>query len=95
MLAFSLRREEVSLYCAQNPGFPELICVRGRLAALAGWWRGDFNFLEARRRGLVLEGSREIVRALSRDWFEHVIGLAGTSNPHAGDRPRSQCRISS
>jgi DNA-binding HxlR family transcriptional regulator len=63
-----LRREEVSL-CEQNPGYPESVCMRASLAVLAGWWRGDFSLLEARRRGLSLEGSREAVRAFP-DWFD-------------------------
>jgi DNA-binding HxlR family transcriptional regulator len=62
-----LRRQEVSL-CSQNPGYPEL-SIQGNLAALAGWWRGDFGFLDARRRGLSLEGPREMVRDFP-NWFE-------------------------
>ncbi|MGD0144803.1 MAG: helix-turn-helix domain-containing protein [Rhizomicrobium sp.] len=56
-----LRREEISL-CAQNPGFPEPLRVRTELSVLAGWWRGDFSFLEAQRRGLVVEGPKGLAR---------------------------------
>jgi DNA-binding HxlR family transcriptional regulator len=57
-----LRREEVSL-CEQNPGFPEPLRVSCQLAVLAGWWRGDFNYLEAQRRGLVVDGPKGLARA--------------------------------
>lgn len=63
-----LKASEVSL-CAQNPGFPEPLCVRGPLAALAGWWRGDIGFVEAQRQGLAVEGPRALVRAFPA-WFE-------------------------
>lgn len=63
-----LRASEVSL-CAQNPGFPEPLCVRGPLAALAGWWRGDRAFVDALRTGLSIEGPRALARAFP-SWFE-------------------------
>jgi hypothetical protein len=63
-----LKAAEVSL-CSQNPGFPEPLSVRGRLAALVGWWRGDMSLIEARRTGLVLEGPRALVRDFPA-WFE-------------------------
>lgn len=63
-----LRASEASL-CAQNPGFPEPLCVRGPLAALAGWWRGDCAFVEALRTGLSIEGPRTLARAFPT-WFE-------------------------
>lgn len=63
-----LRQSEASL-CTQNPGFPEPITVRGPLAALVAWWRGDASFLEAQRMGLKIEGPRAPVRAFP-DWFE-------------------------
>ncbi|MXQ13458.1 winged helix-turn-helix transcriptional regulator [Microvirga makkahensis] len=66
-----LKAGEVSL-CTQNPGFPEPICVRGRLSALTAWWRGDAGFSEARRMGLGLEGPKELVRAFP-DWFERYL----------------------
>jgi hypothetical protein len=63
-----LRPEEASI-CVQNPGFPEPLTVRARLAALVAWWRGDASFLEALRMGLELTGPRALVRAFP-DWFE-------------------------
>src|SRR5215475_6101524 len=43
-----LKKTEASL-CHRNPGFPEPACVRGPLAALVAWWRGDMSFPEAQR----------------------------------------------
>jgi DNA-binding HxlR family transcriptional regulator len=63
-----LKASEVSL-CTQNPGFPEAVCVKGRLTALVAWWRGDISFVEARRIGLTLEGARAQIRAFP-DWFD-------------------------
>lgn len=69
---FMLVREgEVSL-CTHNPGFPELLRVRSSLPPLAAWWRGDMDFAEARRRGLTVEGQKELVRAFP-DWFERYL----------------------
>jgi DNA-binding HxlR family transcriptional regulator len=66
-----LRPTEASL-CAQNPGFPEPLTVRGSLEALVSWWRGDVSFAEARRIGLSLEGPRVLVRAFP-DWFDRYL----------------------
>jgi DNA-binding HxlR family transcriptional regulator len=63
-----LRPAEVSL-CAHNPGFPEPLRVRGPLAALVRWWRGDASFAEAQRAGLALVGPRPLARAFP-GWFE-------------------------
>ena len=66
-----LKRSEASL-CTQNPGFPEPLIVRGPLAALVAWWRGDASFLEAQRMSLALDGTK----ALARDfpiWFERYM----------------------
>jgi hypothetical protein len=63
-----LRKSEASL-CHQNPGFPELVCVRGPLAALVAWWRGDMSFVEAQRTGLVIEGPKALTRAFP-NWFD-------------------------
>ena len=52
--------------------------VRGTLGALAGWWRGDVTLLEARRQGLSLEGTRELVRAFPQ-WFERYL-FAGVAS---------------
>jgi hypothetical protein len=63
-----LKTTEASL-CHQNPGFPEPVCVRGPLAALVAWWRGDMSFLEAQRIGLVIDGPKAVARAFPK-WFE-------------------------
>ena len=63
-----LRAGEVSV-CDHNPGFPERLVVRATKASLAAWWRGDVGFAEARRLGLKLEGSRELVLDFPK-WFE-------------------------
>jgi DNA-binding HxlR family transcriptional regulator len=63
-----LRKTEASV-CHQNPGFPESVCVRGPLAALVAWWRGDMSFLEAQRMGLAIDGSKEFIRAFPK-WFD-------------------------
>jgi DNA-binding HxlR family transcriptional regulator len=66
---FMLLKPGEASVCAHNPGFPEPLCVRGPLSALAAWWRGDTGFAEARRMGLALEGPRTLVRAFP-DWFD-------------------------
>lgn len=58
--------------CAHNPGFPEPLCVRGPVGALAAWWRGDLGFAEAQRAGLAIEGPRELARAFP-EWFERYL----------------------
>lgn len=63
-----LRPGEASL-CAQNPGFPEALCVRGPLSALVSWWRGDLGFVESARLGLSVSGPRPLVRAFP-GWFQ-------------------------
>src|SRR5262245_53109382 len=62
-----LRTTEASL-CHQNPGFPEL-CVRGPLAALVAWWRGDMSFVAAQRLGLEVDGPKALTRAFP-SWFD-------------------------
>ena len=37
-----LKKNEASI-CENNLGFPEPVCVRGPLAALVSWWRGDMR----------------------------------------------------
>jgi DNA-binding HxlR family transcriptional regulator len=56
-----LKKTEASL-CHQNPGFPEPVCVRGPLAALVAWWRGDTSFLGPREWGWRLTGRRHLAR---------------------------------
>jgi len=63
-----LKKTEASL-CHRNPGFPEPVCVRGPLAALVAWWRGDMSFLEARRMGLEIDGLKAFTRAFPK-WFD-------------------------
>jgi DNA-binding HxlR family transcriptional regulator len=63
-----LKKTEASL-CHHNPGFPELICVRGPLAALVAWWRADMSFTEAQRMGLAIDGPKALTRAFPK-WFD-------------------------
>lgn len=63
-----LKRTEASL-CRHNPGFPEPVCVRGPLGALAAWWRGDVSFVAAQRMGLSIDGPKTLTRAFPT-WFE-------------------------
>lgn len=63
-----LKQTEASL-CHQNPGFPEPVCVRGSLAALVAWWRGDASFVEAQRMGLAIDGPKAFARAFPK-WFD-------------------------
>lgn len=63
-----LKKSEASL-CTQNPGFPEPLVVRGPLAALVAWWRGDARWTEAQRMGLALDGTKGLARAFP-DFFE-------------------------
>jgi len=76
-----LRKTEASL-CNRNPGFPEPVCVRGSLAALVAWWRGDMSFLAAQRNGLVIDGPKALARDFPK-WFDLYlfahIGPAGRS----------------
>jgi DNA-binding HxlR family transcriptional regulator len=76
-----LRKTEASL-CSRNPGFPEPVCVRGPLAALVAWWRGDMSFLAAQRIGLVIDGPKALARDFPK-WFDLYlfahIGPAGRS----------------
>jgi DNA-binding HxlR family transcriptional regulator len=66
-----LRRGEVSL-CAENPGFPEELRVRGSLRTLTAWWRGDASLTEARASGMVVEGRPRWVREFPK-WFERYL----------------------
>ena len=74
-----LKKSEASL-CHQNPGFPEPVCVRGPLAALVAWWRGDVSFIAAKRMGLAIDGPKAFTRAFPK-WFElypfaHIVPVA-------------------
>lgn len=71
-----LKAAEASL-CTHNPGFPEPLRVRTRLAPLAAWWRGDTNFAGAQRMGLALEGPRALARAFP-GWFDRYLFAAVT-----------------
>lgn len=66
-----LRRTEASL-CESSQGFPERVVVKGPLAALVAWWRGDVDFDGARRMGLVVSGSERYVRAFA-GWFDRYM----------------------
>lgn len=66
-----LKGAEISI-CAKNPGFPEAVRVRGPLAALVAWWRGDASFSQAQRMGLDLDGPRTFVRAFPA-WFDRYM----------------------
>jgi DNA-binding HxlR family transcriptional regulator len=78
---FILFRKTEASFCHQNPGFPEPVCVRGPLAALVAWWRGDMSFVEAQRIGLRIDGTAAFTRAFPR-WFDLYpfahIGPAGS-----------------
>lgn len=63
-----LKPSEAS-FCSQNPGFPEALTLRGPLAALVAWWRGDVSFAGSHRLGLALSGPRNLIQAFPR-WFE-------------------------
>jgi DNA-binding HxlR family transcriptional regulator len=69
---FMLLKTGEASFCSRNPGFPEPLVVRGSLAALVGWWRGDLSFLEARRSGLVLEGPKAMIAAFPT-WFDRYL----------------------
>ncbi|HEX2552150.1 MAG TPA: helix-turn-helix domain-containing protein [Microvirga sp.] len=79
-----LKPAEASL-CTHNPGFPEPLRVRGPLAALVAWWRGDGPFVEAQRLGLVVEGPRAQARAFP-GWFERYLfaGVAPAGEAREG-----------
>jgi DNA-binding HxlR family transcriptional regulator len=80
-----LRQGEASL-CRQNPGFPEPLCLRGSLPALAAWWRGDVDWAGARRMGLVPEGSRTAIRECPA-WFDRYLFASVTSAAQAVSSP--------
>jgi hypothetical protein len=63
-----LKKVEASL-CESNLGFPEPVCVRGPLAALVAWWRGDMSFIGAQRMGLAIDGPKAFTRAFPT-WFQ-------------------------
>lgn len=71
-------------FCSQNPGFPEALTLRGPLAALVAWWRGDVGFAESRRLGLSLSGPRALVRAFP-GWFALYL-FAGVAPAHHDER---------
>jgi DNA-binding HxlR family transcriptional regulator len=68
-LRFMLLKPTEASLCHQNPGFPEPVCVRGPLAALVAWWRGDVSFLAAQRMGLAIDGPKAFTRAFA-SWFD-------------------------
>jgi len=86
-----LKKSEASL-CHRNPGFPEPVCVRGPLAALVAWWRGDMSFVEAQRTGLSIDGPKAFTRAFPK-WFDLYpfahIGPAGGRTDKSLTRART------
>jgi DNA-binding HxlR family transcriptional regulator len=81
-----LRKTEASL-CHQNPGFPEPVCVRGPLAALVAWWRGDMSFVAARRLGLTIDGPKALTRAFPT-WFDlYPFAHIGPAGRQTSKRP--------
>jgi len=66
-----LRPTEVSL-CAENPGFKASLTLRADRRTLIGWWRGDFSWSEAKRRGLALDGPPALVKAFPT-WFQRYL----------------------
>jgi len=80
---FLLLKKSESSLCSHNPGFPEGVCVRGPLAALVAWWRGDVTFLAARRMGLQVDGAKNFARAFP-NWFElYPFAHIGPAEPNA------------
>jgi DNA-binding HxlR family transcriptional regulator len=84
-----LRKTEASL-CTRNPGYPEPVCVRGPLAALVAWWRGDVSILEAQRIGLAIDGPKAFTRAFP-NWFE--LYLFAHIAPAGRTRHRNPARV--
>jgi DNA-binding HxlR family transcriptional regulator len=84
-----LSKTEASV-CAQNPGFPEPVCVCGPLAALVAWWRGDVSILAAQRMGLAIDGSKALARAFPK-WFDLYLfsDIAPAASATRKDRARA------
>jgi hypothetical protein len=62
------------------------VCVRGSLAALVAWWRGDASFVAAQRLGLTLDGPKALVRAFPT-WFErYAFAAVGPARKRSGFR---------
>ena len=81
-----LKKTEASL-CHQNPGFPEPVCMRGLLAAAIAWWRGDVSFIDAQRMGLVIEGSKALIRDFP-SWFDlYPFAHVGPASVQPNRRP--------
>jgi HxlR-like helix-turn-helix len=72
---FILLKPGETAICAHNPGFPEPLVIRARLAELVAWWRGDKSFVEARRDGLVIIGPRHLIQGFP-GWFERYMFAA-------------------
>jgi DNA-binding HxlR family transcriptional regulator len=84
---FLLLTSSEASVCSQNPGFPELLTLRGPLSALVAWWRGDVSFAGSRRLGLVLTGPRALTGAFS-GWFE-LYPFADIASALADDETRA------
>lgn len=86
-----LKPSEASL-CTHNPGFPEPLSIRGAVAALASWWRGDVEFLQARRAGLAIDGPKALTRAFP-NWFDrYLFADVPTARPPMNRKPSVQSR---
>jgi hypothetical protein len=81
-----LRPSEISL-CRTNPGFAESLTMRSDRRTLIGWWRGDFSYQEARRRGLRLDGPPALTRAFP-GWFQRYLLAEVVSETSRSARPR-------
>ncbi len=78
---FLLLKDGDMALCGHNPGFPEPLCIGGPVAALAGWWRGDTTFTEARRLGLTLTGNKAFAADFP-GWFDRYLfaGVAAAAS---------------
>jgi DNA-binding HxlR family transcriptional regulator len=84
---FMLLKPTEASICHENPGFPEPVCVRGPLAALVAWWRGDMDFVAARRMGLAIDGPKALIRAFPK-WFDlYPFAHIGPAVRKAGKHP--------
>jgi hypothetical protein len=69
-----LKREHVDV-CYKDPGYPVDVTVTGDISLLVGVYLGHAKWREAIRRGMRVEGQREVARQLER-WlrFDLVVG---------------------
>jgi DNA-binding HxlR family transcriptional regulator len=85
-LRFMLLKTTEASLCHQNPGFPE-VCVRGPLAALVAWWRGDVSLVQAQRMGLAIDGPKALTRGFAT-WFDlYLLAHVGPAGRTTNKRP--------